>query len=100
MAGSNLLEAKLKTNPLRDWKVDRRQVTQVGSDLKRPECVLAEPAGDLWVADARGGVMRARACTPSPPQVGPCRPSKRPAPIRIMLMLGAPSRATNGRYAP
>jgi gluconolactonase len=25
--------------------------------LQRPECILAEPDGSLWVADARGGVM-------------------------------------------
>lgn len=50
----------MTTNPLRGWKVDRRSVTPVGVDLKRPECVLAEPGGDLWVADARGGVMHIR----------------------------------------
>jgi len=30
----------------------------VGKDLQRPECILAEPDGTLWSADARGGVMR------------------------------------------
>ncbi len=45
-------------NPLRDWRVDRDQITFVGQDLQRPECVLAEPDGTLWSADARGGVMR------------------------------------------
>jgi sugar lactone lactonase YvrE len=45
-------------NPLRGWSVDRAQVTFVGEDLQRPECVLAEPGGTLWSADARGGVMR------------------------------------------
>src|SRR5690606_20928254 len=30
----------------------------VGSGLQRPECILAEPDGTLWSADARGGVMR------------------------------------------
>jgi gluconolactonase len=30
----------------------------VGEDLQRPECILAEPDGTLWVADARGGVAR------------------------------------------
>lgn len=47
----------MKMNPLLNWKVDRELVTQVGVDLARPECVLAESSGDLWVADARGGVM-------------------------------------------
>jgi sugar lactone lactonase YvrE len=28
--------------------------------LQRPECILAEPDGTLWSADARGGVMRLR----------------------------------------
>lgn len=51
----------MTTNPLLGWKVDRTLVTSVGIDLKRPECVLAEPNGDLWVADARGGVMHIRA---------------------------------------
>ena len=45
-------------NPLRGWSVDREQITFVGRDLQRPECVLAEPDGTLWSADARGGVMR------------------------------------------
>src|SRR5262249_48296429 len=27
-------------------------------NLQRPECILAEPDGTLWSADARGGVMR------------------------------------------
>jgi gluconolactonase len=45
-------------NPLRGWEVDRAAVTFVGRDLQRPECILAEPDGTLWAADARGGVMR------------------------------------------
>jgi gluconolactonase len=45
-------------NPLRGWSVDWAQITFVGDDLQRPECVLAEPDGTLWSADARGGVMR------------------------------------------
>ncbi|RJF87378.1 SMP-30/gluconolactonase/LRE family protein [Oleomonas cavernae] len=44
-------------NPLRGWRVDRDQVSFVGTALQRPECVLAEKSGDLWVADARGGVV-------------------------------------------
>jgi sugar lactone lactonase YvrE len=46
------------TNPLRDWKIDRAEVTWVGRDLQRPECILAERDGTLWTADARGGVVR------------------------------------------
>ncbi len=43
---------------LRGWQVDRDAITFVGRDLQRPECILAEPDGTLWSADARGGVMR------------------------------------------
>jgi sugar lactone lactonase YvrE len=46
------------SNPLRGWSVDRDEITFVGHDLQRPECVLAERDGTLWSADARGGVMR------------------------------------------
>ena len=46
------------SNPLRGWRVDRDAIAFVGRDLQRPECVLAEPDGTLWSADARGGVMR------------------------------------------
>lgn len=45
-------------NPLRGWQVDPADITYVGHDLQRPECILAEPDGTLWSADARGGVMR------------------------------------------
>lgn len=46
------------TNPLRDWRIDPAEVTWVGRDLRRPECILAERDGTLWTADARGGVVR------------------------------------------
>ena len=32
----------------------------MGEGLQRPECILAEPDGTLWAADARGGVVRIR----------------------------------------
>ena len=44
-------------NPLRGWQVDRSQIRFRGTDLQRPECILAERDGTLWSADARG-VMR------------------------------------------
>jgi gluconolactonase len=44
-------------NPLKGWQVDRAQISTHGADLQRPECILAEPDGTLWTADARG-VMR------------------------------------------
>lgn len=45
-------------NPLSGFRVDRAAIQYVGHDLQRPECILAEPDGTLWSADARGGVMR------------------------------------------
>ena len=47
-------------NPLDGWTVDRRSIRTIGTDLRRPECILAEPDGTLWAADARGGVMQIR----------------------------------------
>src|ERR1700681_900734 len=47
-------------NPLIGWQLDRASVRTIGRDLQRPECILAEPDGTLWSADARGGVMRIR----------------------------------------
>lgn len=48
----------LAVNPVHGWSVERDAISFVGHDLQRPECVLAEPDGTLWSADARGGVMR------------------------------------------
>lgn len=48
----------MPANPLRGFAVDRAQIRRIGHDLQRPECILAEPDGTLWSADARGGVMR------------------------------------------
>lgn len=45
-------------NPLKGWRVERDAVRFVGHDLQRPECIIAQPDGTLWTADARGGVMR------------------------------------------
>ena len=47
----------MKPNPIRDFGVDRSAVRFLGRDLQRPECILAEPDGTLWAADARGGVV-------------------------------------------
>jgi len=44
------------SNPLDGFTVDRASIGTVGHDLQRPECILAEPDGSLWAADARGGV--------------------------------------------
>ena len=48
----------MSSNPLRGWSVDRSLIRNIGQDLQRPECILAERDGTLWSADARGGVMR------------------------------------------
>jgi gluconolactonase len=45
-------------NPVLDFGIDKSTLQYVGHDLQRPECILAEPDGTLWSADARGGVMR------------------------------------------
>jgi len=33
------------SNPLYGWRVNRDEISMVGSDPRRPECILAEPAG-------------------------------------------------------
>lgn len=47
-------------NPLDGFVVDRSSIGYVGEGLQRPECILAEPDGSLWAADARGGVVHIR----------------------------------------
>ncbi|CAH0157093.1 SMP-30/gluconolactonase/LRE family protein [Pseudomonas brassicacearum] len=47
-----------KKNPLDGWVLNSADITHIGRDLCRPECILAEANGTLWSADARGGVMR------------------------------------------
>ncbi len=46
------------SNPLIGFQIDPSDLQYVGTDLARPECILAERDGTLWSADARGGVMR------------------------------------------
>lgn len=46
------------SNPIDGFVVDRSTIEYVGEGLQRPECILAEPNGALWAADARGGVVR------------------------------------------
>src|ERR1700743_1099039 len=45
-------------NPVLNFVLDKSSIQYIGSDLQRPECILAEPDGTLWSADARGGVVR------------------------------------------
>lgn len=45
-------------NPLDGFRVDPATLGFLGEGLERPECILAERDGTLWVADGRGGVTR------------------------------------------
>jgi gluconolactonase len=45
-------------NPLKGWTVNRDAIRYLGKDLQRPECILAEPNGTIWSADARGGLVK------------------------------------------
>jgi gluconolactonase len=48
----------VEPNPILDFGIDKAAIQSAGCDLQRPECILAERDGTLWVADARGGVVR------------------------------------------
>lgn len=48
----------MSENPLIGFQVDPADIQYIGQDLQRPECILAEPDGTLWSADARGGVVK------------------------------------------
>jgi sugar lactone lactonase YvrE len=45
-------------NAVLQFVLDKSAIQYLGSDLQRPECILAERDGTLWSADARGGVVR------------------------------------------
>ena len=45
------------TSSILDFEIDKSSLKYVGTGLQRPECILAEPDGSLWIADARGGVI-------------------------------------------
>jgi gluconolactonase len=47
----------MTANPVLDFSLDKNSIQYIGSDLQRPECILAERDGTLWSADARGGVV-------------------------------------------
>jgi gluconolactonase len=51
-------EKAMAKNPLKGFRVHTAEIQYIGHDLQRPECILAEPDGSLWVADARGGVVK------------------------------------------
>ena len=50
----------MPTNPIIGFEVDPAEIREIGHDLQRPECILAEPDGSIWSADARGGVVHIR----------------------------------------
>ncbi len=50
--------ATFRENPIHDFELLKSDIKTIGTDLQRPECILAEPDGSLWSADARGGVMK------------------------------------------
>jgi gluconolactonase len=58
MAPTTLIRSSRGPNPLRGFQIDPALIRHVGTDLHRPECILAERNGTLWSADARGGVVR------------------------------------------
>lgn len=45
-------------NPLKGWQLRREDIQYLGQELQRPECILTEPDGTVWTADARGGVVK------------------------------------------
>src|SRR5580704_17012016 len=54
------IREKAAPNPLKGWELDPATIRNVGHELSRPECVLAERDGSLWTADSRGGVVHIR----------------------------------------
>ncbi len=48
----------MSTVPIKEFRLELSDLTFTGHDLVRPELVLAQPNGTLWVSDGRGGVTR------------------------------------------
>jgi len=51
------MKSMKKDNPLYGFSITPEMIQYAGEGLQRPECILAEPDGSLWAADARGGVV-------------------------------------------
>jgi len=47
----------MRDNPVESFHLEKESLRYIGRDLQRPECILAEPDGSLWSADAHGGVV-------------------------------------------
>ena len=50
----------MSDNPIIGFKVNKKDISYIGQNLQRPECILAKPDGSLYTADARGGVVHIR----------------------------------------
>ena len=48
----------MMSNPIDGFTLQKEDFKFIGTDLQRPECILAEKDGTLWSADARGGVVK------------------------------------------
>jgi len=48
----------MSTVPIKEFRLELSDLTFTSHDLVRPESVLAQPDGTLWVSDGRGGVTR------------------------------------------
>jgi sugar lactone lactonase YvrE len=46
------------TVPVKEFRLELSDLTSTGHDLVRPESVLVQPNGTLWISDGRGGVTR------------------------------------------
>jgi gluconolactonase len=51
-------EIFMSTVPIKEFRLELSDLTFTSHDLVRPESVLAQPDGTLWVSDGRGGVTR------------------------------------------
>lgn len=46
------------TVPIKEFRLDLSDLSYTGHDLVRPESIIAQPNGTLWVSDGRGGITR------------------------------------------
>src|SRR5579859_6566761 len=44
--------------PIKEFRLDLSELTFTGHDLVRPESIIAQRDGTLWVSDGRGGITR------------------------------------------